>query len=552
MNHDSIKKNALPFCVMTVIFLFCSLLFSFVKEKSAIAQTTMPSIETRLNGQVSLFGENNSGFSSPVGNFLNQPSANLPNWNGEQSSGSIIDFQTRLNGGESNNTSTIQRFDRGEVGSPVLSSELRSILTQAASNGGSEMSTTTDQGPQEAPSANNQQETSPSTNQSESTPASAPTPSGGGSRVDVGNSDAFASALGNARCGQSIIVGNGTYSGNFRTEVNCSAGNPLIIRAATPQQAIITSRLEVNGAHVHVRGFYFRGGDAHMVVYGDYHKVIGNKFEGWAVNAVLSLYRGRAAEVAYNEFTKPDPFRTGSLGKYPLRIGIRSSHSSSLFHSDAHIHHNYFHDFPAKPNPNNYHSGQSDAIEVCFTGSMARSGWLIEYNLIDRHQQGHGVLDVKCANGTTVRFNTLINSPGGRIDLRSGNGGKMIANWVENAGGIGIQADNHEIVGNVLTGSGYPELVLGTGNVSSNGVNADTQSANRNTLTCNVGVHNIGKYNMSQPARDNVVNAANGRVILGRQVNTRVNPNANCNGVPQARRLSANEVGLQGLARSGL
>lgn len=535
MNHGPIKKTSRIFCAATFGFLLGNLSLLLIKEQSAMAQTAMPAMERQFGGSNGQFTTNNFRLSSPANNLNNQTNSNFGNSGGSSGSQPMIDFQTRLNGGENRNTSLSQRFGNRTTASPSPSQAAAPAPGSADSGSGTT-------------NTNGQSPSAPAPSESPSAPA----PSGGGTRVDVGSSSALATALGNARCGQSIIVGNGTYSGNFRVAAECGASNPLIVRAATPQQAVISSFLEVRGSHIHVRGFYFLGGNAHMTVYGNDHKVIGNKFEGWAVNTALSLYSGRTVEVAYNEFTKPDPFRSGSLGNYPLRIGIRSSHLSSQFHVDAHIHRNYFHDFPAKPNPNNYHSGQTDAIEVCFTGSTARSGWLIEYNLIDRHRQGHGVLDVKCANGTTVRFNTLINSPGGRLDLRNGNGGKMIANWIENAGGIGIQADNHEISGNVLTGDGYPELVLGTGDVASNGVNGDTQSANRNTLTCNRGTQNVGKYNLSHPARDNVVNAPNGRVILGKQVNTKVSPNANCNGVPQARRLSANEVGLQGLARSGL
>jgi hypothetical protein len=388
------------------------------------------------------------------------------------------------------------------------------------------------------------QTASSSTNQSASSSPVSP-----GTRVNVGGAAALTSALNNARCGQNILVANGTFSGTFRVNAKCSASNPVIIQAATPQGAVVSSAMEVSGSHVQVRGFHFRGSGANLTIYGDNHKVIGNKFEGWSNNTALALYGGRAAEVAYNEFTRPASFG-GSNGKTQLRIGIRSGHLSAEFHADAHVHHNYFYDFPAKPDPNNYSSGQSDAMEVCFTGSLARSGWLIEYNLIDRHRGGHGVVDMKCSNGTTVRFNTLINSPEGRLDFRAGNGGKMLANWIENAGGIGIGGDNHEIAGNVVIGGDFPELVLSTGTVPSNGTFSDTQSANRNTLSCNRGTHYIGKYNFTYPARDNVVNSPNGSVRLGKQVNTRMSNNG-CSGVPTARKLSASEVGLQGWARSG-
>ena len=86
---------------------------------------------------------------------------------------------------------------------------------------------------------------------------------------------------------------------------------------------------------------------------------------------------------------------------------------------------------------------------------------------------------MKCAGGTTVRFNTIVDSPGGRIDFRNGYGGKMIANWIENAGGIAIFGGGHEIAGNVLAGASRPQLYLGAGDVApaGNNVNLETLRA---------------------------------------------------------------------------
>jgi len=421
------------------------------------------------------------------------------------------------------------------AGATVTANTHPSQVFSGQSSGGSTQTT-----------SNSSQQPSGSASSGASTPSVA-----NGSRVNVSSGSALASALGNARCGQAITLANGSYSGSFNIDVNCKTSNPLIIQATSPLRAVISSPLTINGRSVHVRGIHFRGPHVKLNIRGNDHKLLGNKIEGWATYMAVHLQRGQNAEVAYNEFTRPDPFRVGPLGKYPLRIGIRSSHLPSDFHYNAHVHHNYFHDFPNKPNPRVYNSGQVDAIELCFTGTMTRSNWTIEYNLFDRHQQGHAIVDIKCAGGTMVRYNTIINSPNARIDFRNGNGGKMIANWIENAGGLGINGDNHEIISNVLTGKDFPEIILATGNVSSNGTYENHQSANNNTVTCNRGLHTIGKYKMSQPARNNTINSADGRIELQRHSNTRITKNGNCGSLAKARRLSVSEVGPQGFARSG-
>ena len=130
------------------------------------------------------------------------------------------------------------------------------------------------------------------------------------------------------------------------------------------------------------------------------------------------------------------------------------------------MHHNYFHDFPAKPKPQVYASGQSDALEICGGGQPAsdrRSGWTIEHNLIERHHGGYGVIDILC-NGTTVRENTMLNSPGGRFDLRRGSYSQLSGNWIEDAGGSVIHGGYQQVSGNhldQLTDGGYPDLPVG-------------------------------------------------------------------------------------------
>ena len=356
---------------------------------------------------------------------------------------------------------------------------------------------------------------------------------------DVNN---LPSIIGQSTCGQTIILSDGNYNSSIDISVNCHGKDPLIIKAESPQRAVFRNLMTISGNNIEVRGLYFLGRSARMIVGGENNRIIANKFEGWASSVALTLWRGRSAVVSYNEFTRPDPY-TGTTSSYPLRIAIRSSHREAEFHYGAHIHHNHFHDFPAKPNPSNYHSGQNDTIEVCFTGSQIKANWIIEYNLIENHRQGHGILDVKCSGGVTVQFNTILNSPGGRIDFRNGDNGRMIANWIENAGGIAIHGDRHDISGNVIIGSGNPRLMLTTGNVASNGKLAETQSANFNTLSCNRATHDIGVWNMQHPARNNVINTPIGQLNLRKENGTRVNMNARCEDVPSARRLSANEVG---------
>jgi hypothetical protein len=92
--------------------------------------------------------------------------------------------------------------------------------------------------------------------------------------------------------------------------------------------------------------------------------------------------------------------------------------------------------------------------------SDRRSGWTIERILIERHYGGYGVIDILCS-GTTVRANTMLNSPGGRFDLRRGSYSVLAGNWIEGAGGSVIHGGYQQVLGNHLerlTDGGYPDL----------------------------------------------------------------------------------------------
>lgn len=363
--------------------------------------------------------------------------------------------------------------------------------------------------------------------------------------VSVSDSSEFEAAIAAAAPHQMIVLEDGTYGGEWFLNVQASAEEPLIVRARNPLKAVLTGWLAVIGRNIHVKGLKFDGIQAGLSLAGDDHKAIGNLFTGWGTDSpALQPHRGTNAEIAYNTFTRPDPFTSaGEPSSYPLRMGIRSSHRPNAFHTAAWVHHNWFHDFPAKPDPSNYHSGQSDAIEVCYTGTNEPSGWLIEYNLVENHRGGHGIIDVKCAGGILVQHNTIINSPDGRIDFRNGDNGRLVANWIENSGGISISAENHEIIGNIVQGAG--SIFALTSGTDPEGLSASRKAASHNLVSCNTGPLSIGRYDGSYPSVGNTVRGHNGSVSLLSEQDTTIVEEFDCVDVPEARALTSSEVGAE-------
>jgi hypothetical protein len=367
----------------------------------------------------------------------------------------------------------------------------------------------------------------------------------------------LASILGQADCGCEIVLANGVYTGDFSFQRSCPADRPVIIRAETMLAAAIYSPLRLEGEHVTVSGLHFQGPDAALIVGGAENRVLRNRFTGWR-NVALRPVAGHSVEIGYNEFFEPAPWSpSDEICPTQLRMGIYSSElicsskMNSGFHQDAHVHHNYFHDFPPKPNPKSYSSGQSDAIEICggdLDMSDRRSGWLIEYNLIERHRGGYGVIDIKCG-GTTVQYNTILASPGARIDIRSGSYDVLAGNWIEGAGGSVIHGGHHRVLGNRMT-----RLVLTAGNVPWNYAGpirlADRTSVHQAAYgvflagnisdLLQIGWKRGSKY--SYPVEETVIEQHIGAIQYDSQNNTTERPLASAP-IPIAIRLDAASVG---------
>lgn len=279
--------------------------------------------------------------------------------------------------------------------------------------------------------------------------------------IRVASGPELAAALARPGCGARIVLADGSYQGDFVLRDPCPVDLPITVQAEHPLAAVLQSRLVVTGDHATIHGLRFEGPDAGVTLGGMGNRLIGNVLTGWRGVAVR-LTAGTGAEIAYNEFAEPALWRLGG----DQRQGISSNEPNGGLHLNAWVHHDHFHDFPAKPRAREYASGQSDALEICGGGQPAsdrRSGWTIENNLIERHYGGYGIVDIKC-DGTVVRNNTILASPGGRIDLRQGSYSVLAGNWIEDAGGSVIHGGYHQVLGNhyaYLTDGGYPDLAVG-------------------------------------------------------------------------------------------
>jgi hypothetical protein len=371
--------------------------------------------------------------------------------------------------------------------------------------------------------------------------------------VQVRTGEELARALEVAQPGDRIVLAAGEYhESEFEIGLNGKPGQPIVIRAGQLLTARITGGVRITGSYVTVYGLLFDGPESGLVVGGMENRVLRCRFTDWRGNAVTPIV-GRGVEIAYCEFARPHAWLESDQGGYPLRIGIRPSHRSvDDYHYDAYIHHNYFHAFPEKPDPSQYHSGQSDAIEIGQTarGVNIPSGWLVEYNLIEDHCQGHGIIDIK-TGANTIRFNTLVNCPGGRIDARTGGTGNIIAsNWMENTGGISVLGGYHTVTWNRLIGGGRIAVLAGN-------IEWDSFSSNRYPRAYRTEVlGNEGELVIGHAYQDDMLPAAHtfvaghrGSISCRNEVETVLSPTAP-EGVAKPVRLTQEEVGPEAPAAS--
>jgi hypothetical protein len=315
----------------------------------------------------------------------------------------------------------------------------------------------------------------------------------------------------------------------------------------------------MTGAQNIIHGLLFNN-QGNIRCRGTNNHIIGNKMTGF--NTAIPVGNsndtggGNYCEIAYNEIYSPRDWND-SYPPTEIRMGVRMSTASGFDNTHKHVwlHHNHFHDFPTKPIPSQYSSGQSDAIEVCEAGYEwvtenpgVRVGWYIEYNLVEDHLQGHGIVDLKCG-GVYARYNHLKNTNGGQLDIRNGNGSVLESNYMQNTGGMNVHRRDHNVVCNFLTGGGDINLFAGNIPITQSGTQhgpATDVFVGGNTGTLNVGYGYDSSYTFD--ATGTVIEDHTGTINYLTESSTTKTPGAaNSYACIDAEPLDAIEVGPPGL-----
>jgi hypothetical protein len=324
----------------------------------------------------------------------------------------------------------------------------------------------------------------------------------GRTTVNVSNTSELDAAL-PGRCGDTIVMANGTYTGTKTISTSCAANNPVIIRCANALVCEASGTWTVTGSRNIITGIYFNGNDAKVNLRGTNNKLIANRFRNWTPPAAITIGNSSgqsAPEIAYNLLGPGAPTTSGS---YRWGIKAFTSTSSDSVPLDVWIHHNWFYQFISP-------DGRSDAIELGeaqyqFTPTFL-AGTYIEDNLFSEFEyHGEALIDLKWG-GSVIRRNTARDGDAGRFDARFGSYSIFESNYIEN-GGSTVHSTDNKIVCNYY-GSG-PGIRIMAGTVEWNQVAPKAHPRGRNALVSG----NIGPLKVGHQSDERYVLAAQGTTI---------------------------------------
>ncbi len=244
-----------------------------------------------------------------------------------------------------------------------------------------------------------------------------------------------------AVAGDIIILQNGVYTTSAAITVTRqgTSGARITIMAQTP------GGVEIRGSHgfsvnsparfITIDGFRFTHTSGRNSIANGATNVrfTRNTFQCTGGGAYL-VVAGHDAEIDRNEFR--DKSTVGNM------IDVRGT--GSQIAQRVWIHHNYFHDFTS-PGENG-----AETIRFGLSGLSLSDGFgIIEHNLFIRCNGENELISIKNSRNT-IRYNTILDSPGTQLTLRHGNDNLVYGNYLKNTDGIRIFGDRHQVFSNYL------------------------------------------------------------------------------------------------------
>ena len=260
----------------------------------------------------------------------------------------------------------------------------------------------------------------------------------------VNSISALQTRINSAVAGDIIILQNGIYTTSAAIAINRQGTSSarITVMAETP------GSVEIRGTHgftvsspatyVTIDGFRLTHTSGRNSIASGATRIrfTRNIFQCTGDGAYLTV-AGHDAEIDRNEFRNKST--VGNM------IDVRGS--GSQIAQRVWIHHNYFHDFTS-PGANG-----AETIRFGLSGlSLSNGLGIIEQNLFIRCNGENELISIK-SSSNTIRYNTILDSPGTQLTLRHGNDCLVYGNYLKNTDGIRIFGDRHQVFSNYLEGN---------------------------------------------------------------------------------------------------
>lgn len=280
-------------------------------------------------------------------------------------------------------------------------------------------------------------------------------------------------ALATVVAGQHIIMRPGSYTIDRTFTRSGTAAAPIVIRAATPLATTVQGvswGVKANWLIFH--GLRFNSG-TNILEAGGFDNIVRRcDFTKWDTQAIrpynghtpLGALGGRWT-VDYCSFHDPLPwYEPPGVDPQPSRVCIRArSNGIANFPYGWKVRRCHFHDNIAKLGPGYF--GQTDWMEWPGDGpshpNLNNANWLVEYCLFEDHPGKDATIDLKCG-GNIMRYCTVLNCPGGRLDSRVWWNNRFEGIWLENCGGLDLNSRGHVVNGVRMIGGAKLQMIAGS------------------------------------------------------------------------------------------
>jgi hypothetical protein len=285
--------------------------------------------------------------------------------------------------------------------------------------------------------------------------------------VTVNTSAQLIAALNVAAPGQHIVLNDGTYAGAYSLQRAGNAGNPIVIRAANPQQAIITGTFVLNSRYAWLYQLRFNAGSGWAASLKSSDNVVGRCVFFERVQCIL-IVSGSRNRIGYSEFDRCGHATIGDSNCVRIQQDNPMPQDNEVFRCWIH---------GRRPSGTNQGLSKEPALYLGTSANETNYGVFartrVEFNLFDCGNDYQSNIRVKSFSNI-IRLNTLLctgPTAGGQVENRQGEGNQYLSNYCNDISNFEMHGRVNLVVGNRILGRCSIDSFTGYNNSDTGGTN---------------------------------------------------------------------------------